>query len=1232
MRFTAVSAVALVGLSTAEGSMLTKRRHHHKAGWTALQKAHEGRKATPKFAEKMSEIKEKRKQRQAHITNEEAFQEMKEKIPEDDRASMQQLVEQGRSGVNAAANATDENTLWVKSVASLNDMFLASEDERIQLETACAADLFNMDHRIWLIYSTVEQIQLSRQEADGNMKNAKSNYDATNEKAKKALEELEQLRAKHAMEMGPEEKLLEELEGNAELFRFIMNQVEKKCEGEAEPTLLMQTDTGMETKEEKCNRCAHQSPNHAMLELFSDPEVYAAAERDLSLHGMHSMKETLANIHKAEREEMAPKYQQKSETSLIQMKSQSKWDLYGECEVCGQKTLSCNALRVIVGLELECAKQKVRVQEAVIKKMEDRHRSEIEDKNNEITVYEKTMEGFATGESNYLTEMKGYTVPYEENEELMYKVMDQWDVRYEECLAKLTDIEINTYCALKHLRDYMKEGALKALKLNATDIQDCETTEYLYPVGYCAYPHDPDTPVDCIAGDELPSDPELLPEEEWKRDVMADPNQSKKAVDAIGDTDAMGAQMALACPRTLSMQMPCNVFLCARDCEVSEWGYFSECTATCDTGAQQRSRTVVKVQRNGGAKCPPIMETADCFTNACDVPCVLHEDWVDTQGCLSACATVDEPREEFVRKHIAVDAQGEGECPAKNAWKERADLVKCAGEQRLCEGDEICNDLMDLVIIYECSIATKAAGCVTIAGFVTEFMSRLTTVMWGLPTVKLALIKFGNGMAKAKGDGTFIVEPAQLMSDLTSDNSGMQTKVLEDAALMRDFGGNSSYHMGFNNLAQALKLAEKVLDDSSRVSGDMIASKKIMIITKGKRVGECTESVSVAESIRRKGVVVDMMLMTNEGGGEEFEALEEVVTFPPSKHLFFIPGTDKLTELSARTGAVTKLLPKVCVDAISPSEVKKIACEQKWALVHQGRTCHDWTFQISHGPVSLQACRNAAAAQGYKGFVYNDPVDADTGNCFTHREFGLCPQVDDMGTPVEDTCGYVPPHGKDKRGDYVGWENQAFPAQADTSHYRVIQTSSECADVLPAKYAFSEYNSADSFLWGATDKNKKAFLQESHTDESGATFVPGPHDTLSVDGCPRWAREPKKRWSKKKDGKKAGVRCCRKINPRRWTTKSIWNTPYKYITLRVFWTTFRIRVPDWSKSTWGKEWATYEQAIDECKKKGEYRLCTDKEIKARKGCYTGGNLDSLRVWVDVPAPVCPFVLKPSSTR
>ena len=345
----------------------------------------------------------------------------------------------------------------------------------------------------------------------------------------------------------------------------------------------------------------------------------------------------------------------------------------------------------------------------------------------------------------------------------------------------------------------------------------------------------------CIKGEILPTEEEKLPQQMWLRPQIQPTFQNPKANGILAN-----ATIALACPATMVMNQTCNNFLCPLDCQTTDWSDWSACTAACDGGGQQKAREVVRVQRSGGVKCPPTQESRECNKHACDVDCVLHEDFVTEDGCLQACTPDGKNRFEILEKHIKVPVVGNGDCPGKHSWDERVVEGEC--DDRKCQGDEICGEVMDLVVMYECSATVTRLGCWFMASFVVALLNRMPTVAWGLPTMQISLVKFGNGISRTiDGGKSYFVNPAVRISKLTGDLESLSPAVYGDVLGL--WTGRTKYHLGFNNIGQGLKLASEVLDESTRVEGDITASKKIVILTKGKRAG-CTVVKSIAESLK----------------------------------------------------------------------------------------------------------------------------------------------------------------------------------------------------------------------------------------------------------------------------------------------------------------------------------------------------------------------------------------------
>jgi hypothetical protein len=99
---------------------------------------------------------------------------------------------------------------------------------------------------------------------------------------------------------------------------------------------------------------------------------------------------------------------------------------------------------------------------------------------------------------------------------------------------------------------------------------------------------------------------------------------------------------------------------CPVDCSMSGWGNWSECTRTCDTGYTMRERTVLTQAAEGGVQCPSITETIDCGTVLCPIDCIAGA-WGTFQDCTATCGSGTQTRTKIVSQH---PAHGGSVCPA----------------------------------------------------------------------------------------------------------------------------------------------------------------------------------------------------------------------------------------------------------------------------------------------------------------------------------------------------------------------------------------------------------------------------------------------------------------------------------------------------------------------------------------------------------------------------------------
>ncbi len=81
----------------------------------------------------------------------------------------------------------------------------------------------------------------------------------------------------------------------------------------------------------------------------------------------------------------------------------------------------------------------------------------------------------------------------------------------------------------------------------------------------------------------------------------------------------------------------CNPQACPIDCMWDDWGSWGECSQSCGSGSQSRSRSEARSAANGGAACDgDITESQECNTQQCPVDC-QWEAWSSWGACSVTC-------------------------------------------------------------------------------------------------------------------------------------------------------------------------------------------------------------------------------------------------------------------------------------------------------------------------------------------------------------------------------------------------------------------------------------------------------------------------------------------------------------------------------------------------------------------------------------------------------------------
>jgi len=115
-----------------------------------------------------------------------------------------------------------------------------------------------------------------------------------------------------------------------------------------------------------------------------------------------------------------------------------------------------------------------------------------------------------------------------------------------------------------------------------------------------------------------------------------------------------------ACP-ALTQTRPCNTQTCDQPCQVGQWTAWSQCSEPCGLGVQTRTRTVVVPPLMRGAACPSLTETQACTIKGCPVDCAVSA-WSEWSRCSADLCGAG--RRSQTRTVLVAAAFGGQECPS----------------------------------------------------------------------------------------------------------------------------------------------------------------------------------------------------------------------------------------------------------------------------------------------------------------------------------------------------------------------------------------------------------------------------------------------------------------------------------------------------------------------------------------------------------------------------------------
>jgi len=95
------------------------------------------------------------------------------------------------------------------------------------------------------------------------------------------------------------------------------------------------------------------------------------------------------------------------------------------------------------------------------------------------------------------------------------------------------------------------------------------------------------------------------------------------------------------CP-LLTEERQCGTAPCEKDCEVSQWSIFGQCSADCGGGTRGRTRSILQQPVAGGTACGELSEQQACNTEACvplgvPAPVCVISDWSQWGACSKEC-------------------------------------------------------------------------------------------------------------------------------------------------------------------------------------------------------------------------------------------------------------------------------------------------------------------------------------------------------------------------------------------------------------------------------------------------------------------------------------------------------------------------------------------------------------------------------------------------------------------
>jgi len=124
------------------------------------------------------------------------------------------------------------------------------------------------------------------------------------------------------------------------------------------------------------------------------------------------------------------------------------------------------------------------------------------------------------------------------------------------------------------------------------------------------------------------------------------------------------------------MHKPCHNKKCARDCRMTTWSKWTECSKTCGLGSKIRLRTIHMLPAFGGKKCLGTTQYRKCSFGRCPVSCKVSK-WGKYSKCTKSCG-----KGHMIRHRKVVKKGKNSVCPYTREQKLCGDIT-CPSDCRL---------------------------------------------------------------------------------------------------------------------------------------------------------------------------------------------------------------------------------------------------------------------------------------------------------------------------------------------------------------------------------------------------------------------------------------------------------------------------------------------------------------------------------------------------------------------